>query len=73
LTEATAIKIESPDISYLKGVILVLMAGVLWSSMGLGIRNIEVANAWQILFYRSWALAAFCLQPVQLLATQTYG
>jgi len=27
--------------------------------MGLGIRNIEVANVWQILFYRSWALGAF--------------
>jgi drug/metabolite transporter (DMT)-like permease len=59
MTEATAIKIESPNISYLNGVILVLMAGVFWSSMGLGIRNIEVANVWQILFYRSWALAAF--------------
>jgi len=59
MTEATAIKIEAPGISYLNGVVLVLMAGVFWSTMGLGIRNIEVANVWQILFYRSWALAAF--------------
>jgi drug/metabolite transporter (DMT)-like permease len=59
MTEATAIKIEAPNISYLNGVVLVLMAGVFWSTMGLGIRNIEVANVWQILFYRSWALAAF--------------
>ena len=59
MSEATAIKIETPNISYLNGVLLVLMAGVFWSSMGLGIRSIEVANVWQILFYRSWALGAF--------------
>jgi len=53
------IKIEAPNISYLNGVVLVLMAGVFWSTMGLGIRSIEVANVWQILFYRSWALGAF--------------
>ena len=59
MPDATAIKIEAPNISYLNGVVLVLMAGVFWSSMGLGIRSIEVANVWQILFYRSWALGAF--------------
>jgi DME family drug/metabolite transporter len=48
-----------PEISYSTGVILVLMAGAFWSTMGLGIRSIEVANVWQILFYRSWALAGF--------------
>jgi DME family drug/metabolite transporter len=41
------------------GVTLVLMSGVFWSSMGLGIRLIEQANVWQILFYRSIALACF--------------
>lgn len=45
--------------SYRRGVVLVLVAGVCWSSMGLGIRAMEVANAWQILFYRSLALAPF--------------
>ena len=59
MPDATVIKIETPDISYLSGVLLVLLAGVFWSTMGLGIRNIEVANVWQILFYRSWALGAF--------------
>jgi len=39
--------------------VLVLMSGVFWSSMGLGIRLIEQANVWQILFYRSIALACF--------------
>ena len=48
-----------PEISYMHGVILVLMAGAFWSTMGLGIRSIEVANVWQILFYRSCALACF--------------
>jgi len=50
---------EPPRLSYLGGVVLVLMAGVFWSSMGVGIRLIEVANVWQILLYRSVALALF--------------
>ncbi|MBT4491080.1 MAG: DMT family transporter [Rhodospirillaceae bacterium] len=45
--------------TYRQGVILVLFAGLCWSSMGLGIRFIETANVWQILFYRSLALAPF--------------
>ncbi len=59
MSEALAAKLESPRISYLVGVVLVLMSGVFWSSMGLGIRLIEQANVWQILFYRSIALACF--------------
>ncbi len=51
--------LEAPGISYATGVVLVLLAGVFWSSMGLGIRMIEQANVWQILFYRSIALALF--------------
>lgn len=47
--------------TYRQGVFLVLFAGLCWSSMGLGIRFIEVANVWQILFYRSLALAPFLL------------
>jgi drug/metabolite transporter, DME family len=35
------------------GIVAVLMAGVLWSFMGLAIRNIEVAGTWAILFWRS--------------------
>ena len=49
----------STALSYRHGVILVLLAGVFWSTMGLGIRYIEAANVWQILFYRSLALAPF--------------
>ncbi|MDH3376128.1 MAG: DMT family transporter [Gammaproteobacteria bacterium] len=44
---------------YRRGLILVLLAGACFSSMGLGIRLMEVANVWQILFYRSCALAPF--------------
>ncbi len=51
--------VEGSSLSYANGVILVLLAGVFWSSMGLGIRLIEQANVWQILLYRSTALAAF--------------
>ena len=59
MSAAVTTKPGAVDISYLTGVTLVLMAGVFWSSMGLGIRSIEVANVWQILFYRSLALACF--------------
>ncbi len=40
----------------LRGVSFVFAAGVLWSTVGLGIRLIEDAQVWQILFYRSFSL-----------------
>jgi len=59
MSEALATRLDSSGLSYFGGVLLVLMAGAFWSSMGLGIRLIEQANVWQILFYRSIALATF--------------
>ncbi len=47
----------APTPSYRWGVVLVLLAGTCWSSMGIGVRAMEVANVWQILFYRSCAMA----------------
>ena len=44
---------------YKRGLLLVFMAGVLWSTMGLGIRMIEDATVWQILLYRSVSLSVF--------------
>jgi len=38
---------------------LVFFAGVLWSTVGLGVRFIEDAQAWQILFFRSISLSLF--------------
>ena len=35
------------------GVLLVLLAGVLWSFMGLAIRSIDTTSTWAILFWRS--------------------
>ncbi len=46
-------------LSYRNGVVLVLFAGVLWSTVGLGIRLIENAEVWQILLYRSCSLSPF--------------
>jgi drug/metabolite transporter (DMT)-like permease len=43
-----------PDRSgYSGGVVLLLLAGTIWSTMGLGVRFIEDATSLQILFYRS--------------------
>ncbi|WP_104017088.1 DMT family transporter [Roseovarius nitratireducens] len=50
----------------LSGYLLVFMAGVLWSTVGLGIRLIEDAAVWQILFYRSLAMSVFLYVVVRL-------
>ena len=59
---------SSKNINYSNGVLLVLAAGICWSSMGLGIRHIEVANVWQILFFRSLALTPLLLLVLTLRA-----
>ena len=40
-------------------ILLVFCAGVLWSTVGLGVRLIEDAFVWQILLYRSASLSVF--------------
>ena len=55
-----------PVPSYRQGVILVFIAGLCWSTMGLGIRFMEIANVWQILFYRSIALTLFLFIVITL-------
>ena len=47
------------EISHRRGLFFVFAAGVLWSTVGLGIRLIEDASVWQILLYRSFALSTF--------------
>jgi len=44
------------DPSYVRGVVLVALAGVFWSLGGLLIRLIETASGWQIVLFRSIAL-----------------
>ena len=41
------------------GVLFVLAAGILWSTVGLGVRMIEDAVVWQILLYRSISMSLF--------------
>jgi drug/metabolite transporter (DMT)-like permease len=45
------------------GVIMVILAAMLWSTMGVAIRNLDQMNTWQVLFWRSLGmipvLAAF--------------
>lgn len=49
--------------SYLGGVAMVVLAAVLWSTMGVAIRNLDDMSTWQVLFWRSLGmipvLAAF--------------
>ena len=48
------------------GVLFVIAAGVLWSTVGLGIRLIDDAVVWQILLYRSISLTLFLYVVVRL-------
>ncbi len=41
---------------YGSGVMLVVLAGVLWSGFGLAIRHLEAAGPWAVVFWRSVAL-----------------
>ena len=45
--------------AYRRGLVFVLSAGVCWSMIGIVLRLIEAAEAWQILFYRSLTLWVF--------------
>lgn len=49
-----------------RGVVFVFAAGVLWSTVGLGIRLIEDAVVWQILLYRSISLTLFLYVVLRL-------
>lgn len=59
MTESTLAQSPPANLSYFNGVVLVLLAGAFWSTMGIGIRNIDAANVWQILLYRSCSLSLF--------------
>ena len=58
----------STHLTYRSGVVLVLAAGICWSTIGLGVRHIEIANVWQILFFRSLALTPLLLLVMTLRA-----
>jgi len=48
------------------GLLFVFAAGVLWSTVGLGIRMIEDAVVWQILLYRSISMSIFLYMVIRL-------
>ena len=52
----TTAPIHPESAQHRRGLMFVFAAGVLWSTVGLGIRLIEDATVWQILFYRSISL-----------------
>jgi len=52
--------------SHQYGVLFVFAAGVLWSTVGLGIRLIEDAVVWQILLYRSVSMSLFLYLVIRL-------
>jgi DME family drug/metabolite transporter len=52
--------------TYIHSLIFVFFAGVLWSTVGVGIRLIEGAGVWQILFYRSISLTLLLYTVIHL-------
>ena len=48
------------------GLLFVFAAGVLWSTIGLGIRMIQDAVVWQILLYRSISMSLFLYLVIKL-------
>jgi DME family drug/metabolite transporter len=49
--------VAGQDAAWLRGVLMVMAAGALWSLSGLLVRSMEAAGAWQILFVRSTTVA----------------
>ena len=60
----------SYHITHSRGIVLVFMAGVLWSTVGLGVRMIDDAAAWQILFFRSISLSLFLSLVIYVMRRQ---
>lgn len=58
--------LNPPADAHKYGVLFVFAAGVLWSTVGLGIRMIEDAVVWQILFYRSASMSLFLYVVIRL-------
>ena len=50
---------KSTNLTPSKGALLVILAGVLWSTVGVAVKSMEEANAFQILFYRSLSLSSY--------------
>jgi drug/metabolite transporter (DMT)-like permease len=61
---------SSLGITHSRGIFLVFMAGVLWSTVGLGVRMIDDAAAWQILFFRSISLSLFLSVVIYIMRRQ---
>lgn len=53
-----------------QGILLVFCAGILWSTVGIGIRLMEDALVWQILFYRSFGLSALLFIVIYIMTRQ---
>jgi len=53
-------------LSYRRGVLLILLGSLTSSWIGLGVRSVEAASAWQLLVYRSFGMAAFLLLVIWL-------
>ena len=58
--------VQTRNRAYLQGVVLVLLAGTIWSTAGIVVRAMDAATGWQIIFYRSAALIPTLLVLIAL-------
>ncbi|SVD48880.1 uncharacterized protein METZ01_LOCUS401734, partial [marine metagenome] len=57
---------------YLRGILMVVASALFLSTSGVGLRVIESASAWQILFYRSISMMALVLLVLVLVNRHTW-
>ena len=57
---------------YLRGILMVVASALFLSTSGIGLRVIESASAWQILFYRSISMMALVLLVLVLVNRHTW-
>jgi DME family drug/metabolite transporter len=60
--------LAAPAVGHRSGVVLVLLAGTIWSIIGLVVRLMEHPRAWPILFYRSLALTLFLVLVIAVMS-----
>ena len=58
-------------LTHTHSLLLVFTAGILWSTVGLGIRLIQEADVWQILLYRSVSLTIFLFIVIRMRSSDT--
>ncbi|MDC9719873.1 MAG: DMT family transporter [Gammaproteobacteria bacterium] len=64
MTQPNSAATLSPDNAYRNGAIMVIVCGLLWSTAGIGVRYVDAASGWHIVFFRSIGLVLTMLMVI---------